>query len=75
MNSTAPDLSIIYNLSTGNVTFWLWDFGDSTTSQEKNPKHTYGRQVKYTVKLTVTNGYGTNSETKSTISQFLKNKY
>ena len=27
--------------SWGNVTSWLWDFGDGTTSTEQNPIHTY----------------------------------
>jgi len=27
--------------STGNVTAWEWDFGDGTTSNERNPSHTY----------------------------------
>ncbi len=27
--------------SSGTVTEWLWDFGDGTTSTERNPAHTY----------------------------------
>jgi cytochrome c peroxidase len=27
--------------STGDVTSWLWDFGDGTTSRAQNPQHTY----------------------------------
>ena len=29
------------NPATGNPDYWLWDFGDSTTSSEQNPVHAY----------------------------------
>ncbi len=46
------------DLSTGDITSWEWDFGDSTPkSTEKNPKHTYyrcpGEKELCTVKLKV----------------------
>ena len=41
--------------STGTVNQWLWDFGDGTTSSEKNPSHTYSEAKTYTVTLTVKN--------------------
>ncbi len=44
---------------------WLWEFGDGTTSTEENPVHTYTAPGTYTVKLTVTNYKGTDSETKT----------
>ena len=53
-----------YDQSTGNPTEWLWAFGDGTTSTEKNPSHTYERAGTFTVSLTVTNAYGSHSETK-----------
>jgi len=40
--------------STGNVTAWLWNFGDNNTSTEQNPSHTYTRNGNYTVTLTIT---------------------
>jgi PKD repeat protein len=40
--------------STGNVTAWLWDFGDKKTSTIQNPSHTYTRNGNYTVTLTIT---------------------
>jgi len=44
--------------STGNVTAWLWDFGDGNTSAVKNPIHTYAAVGNYTVTLNVSNAYG-----------------
>ena len=38
----------------GEITQWLWDFGDGTTSDEANPSHTYTEPGNYTVSLTVT---------------------
>ncbi len=41
------------NQSTGDITAYLWDFGDGTTSSEQNPLHTYAAGGTYTVTLTV----------------------
>jgi hypothetical protein len=42
------------DLSYGTITKWLWDFGDGTTSTERNPVHQYQKQDLYnTVTLTV----------------------
>lgn len=41
-----------------NVTSWLWDFGDGTTSTEQNPCHIYDSEGTYNVSLTVTNDCG-----------------
>ncbi|MBI2967653.1 MAG: PKD domain-containing protein [Bacteroidetes bacterium] len=40
------------------VNFWLWDFGDSTTSTLENPVHTYTRNGIYTVTLIITSSGG-----------------
>ncbi len=49
----------------GTVVSWSWDFGDSTTSTDQNPSHTYETYGIYTVSLTVTDNNGnTSSETK-----------
>ncbi len=37
---------------------YLWDFGDTETSTEKDPVHTYAAKGEYTVKLTVTDQNG-----------------
>ncbi len=52
------------DLSTNEPDKWLWAFGDSQTSAEKNPVHTYTVPGKYTVNLTVSNRAGTSSKEK-----------
>jgi PKD repeat protein len=55
-------LEVRFNdLSTGNPTSWSWDFGDGTTSTEHNPSHTYYTPGSYSVTLSVSNQFGTNS--------------
>lgn len=51
--------------SIGELTSWLWDFGDGNTSTEGNPSYTYNIAGVYTVKLTVSGPKGTDSETKT----------
>ncbi len=53
------------DLSTGNNLSWLWDFGDGNTSAEQNPIHTYDGIGVFTVSLTITDAYGSTTETKS----------
>ncbi|HIH27137.1 MAG TPA: PKD domain-containing protein [Methanoregulaceae archaeon] len=36
--------------STGYVTDWSWNFGDGTTSVQRNPEHQYRKKGTYTVK-------------------------
>jgi PKD repeat protein len=50
--------------STGVITSYLWNFGDTTTSTLKNPSHNYTAAGTYTVKLTVSNSGGSNTITK-----------
>ncbi len=40
--------------SDGVVSAWAWDFGDSATSSEQSPTHTYNSSGTYNVSLTVT---------------------
>jgi len=52
--------------STGDITEWLWNFGDtSPTNNEQNPTHNYDDPGIYTVSLTVTGPGGTDTETKT----------
>jgi hypothetical protein len=55
---------MFHDLSQGEIKSWSWDFGDGTTSTEKNPTHKYkergpGREGIYTVILNVTGPGGT----------------
>ncbi len=43
------------DLSTGNVTRWLWDFGDGGTSASQNPSHHYEDTGYFTIRLIVWN--------------------
>ncbi|MEA3364758.1 MAG: PKD domain-containing protein, partial [Candidatus Hydrogenedentes bacterium] len=47
------------------VTQWSWDFGDGNGSTQSNPTHAYSEEGIYTVSLTVTNPYGTDTEVKT----------
>lgn len=50
------------SLTTGNL--YQWNFGDGTTSTEKNPTHSYNGGGSFSVILTVTGGCGSASSTK-----------
>jgi len=54
----------IESASIGGITTWTWDFGDGTTSNERNPIHTYQNAGTYTVRLTVVGPRGSDTETK-----------
>ncbi len=41
------------NVSLGNYTSSLWDFGDGNISYEENPEHTYENDGEYIVNLTI----------------------
>jgi PKD repeat protein len=51
--------------STGVISGYTWDFGDTATSTDKNPSHQYTNAGTYTISLTVTGPGGTNTSTKS----------
>ncbi len=51
------------DLSTETPTSWSWDFGDGGTSTLQNPSYTYNAAGTYTVSLTATNAYGSDTKT------------
>ena len=53
--------------SQGQVTKWVWDFGDGTGSAVQNPVHTYWTDGVYNVILTVSNDYGSSYATKNNL--------
>jgi hypothetical protein len=54
-NDITPYFYRFYDLSTGNINSWLWDFGDGTSSTEQNPAHQYDQGGTFEVCLTVMN--------------------
>ena len=63
-SGTAPLDVAFTDLSTENPTSWSWNFGDGGTSTIRNPTHRYNNVGTYTVSLTATNAYGSDTETK-----------
>jgi len=61
----APLTVSFTDLSTGDPTSWLWDFGDTRTSTTRNPTHVYDTEGTYTVSLTVSNANGEDTEVKT----------
>ena len=57
-----PEMEIRFlDESTGNITSWLWDFGDGGTSTQQNPTHVYLKNGYYTVTLKVTGPQGSDT--------------
>ncbi|MFA5781556.1 MAG: PKD domain-containing protein [Bacteroidales bacterium] len=52
-----PNAFIFYDNSNGNITSWLWDFGDGTTSTLQNPYHLFPDSGIYNVCLTILNNF------------------
>lgn len=50
---------VAFTALTLNADQWLWDFGDGSTSTEKDPVHIYEAGGIYTITLTATNSVGT----------------
>ena len=42
----------------GTIASWNWNFGDGTTSSQRNPSHTYTNPGQYTVTLTTVSTFG-----------------
>ena len=62
-SSTDPD-------GNGDIQSWSWDFGDTSTSSDQNPLHSYSEPGDYLVTLTVMDAESGDSETKTvTVSE------
>jgi len=55
------------DLSGERIVSWEWDFGDETSSLEKEPSHTYGKKGKFEVLLVATDRYGCQNQFTKTI--------
>ncbi len=58
-NSNDPD---------GHLTEYYWDFDDGSTSEQKNPTHTYTEEGEYVVTLVVTDDNGETDSSSKTIT-------
>jgi PKD repeat protein len=58
-----PLSTAFFDLSTGSITSWSWDFGDGAGASVRYPKHAYEQAGSYTVSLTVTGELGTSNRT------------
>ena len=65
-NDNVYSLSVPFNdLSEGNPTSWLWDFGDGFTSTEKNPTHRFASIGHYNVTLNAYSDFNSSKITKT----------
>jgi PKD repeat protein len=51
----------------GEIEAWSWDFGDGSTSSDKNPSHVYRETDSYRVALTVTDDDGSEKTFSATV--------
>jgi PKD repeat protein len=57
-SGNAPLVVLFTDKSTGNPSYYMWNFGDGGISKNQNPAHMYQKPGVYTVTLTVSNGAG-----------------
>jgi PKD repeat protein len=60
-SGSSPVTVTLQDMSTGEITDWIWDLGDGTSSTEKNPVNTYTRPGSYSVNQTVIGPGGSDS--------------
>jgi large repetitive protein len=61
---TAPMTVTFLDTSTQSPDTWLWNFGDSSSSKEQNPVHTYAKAGTYRVTLSVSSAKQEDSVTR-----------
>jgi beta propeller repeat protein len=65
ISGPVPLLVTFTDTSAGYPDTWNWDFGDNTTSNEKNPSHTYYSPGEYSALLNASNPYGNSTARRS----------
>lgn len=65
--SMANLLTVDFTNNSSGATSYSWDFGDSTTSTEADPSHTYAADGMYEVTLTATNACGSETFTETVV--------
>jgi PKD repeat protein len=65
LTGKSPLTVVFTDTSTGTITSWLWSFGDTVTSPLPSPTHTYELTGTFTVSLTVSGPYGSDTEVKT----------
>lgn len=63
ISGTVPLTVTLTDLSTGQPTSWAWEFGDGATATVQHPSHTYSAAGTYTVTLSVSNSFGSDTAT------------
>lgn len=56
----------------GTIASWNWNFGDGTTSSQRNPTHTYTNPGQYSVTLTTVSTLGCNGDYSDSLEIFRK---
>ncbi len=54
-NPVDPYTYLFFDLSTGNIDTWEWDFGDGSYSNEQNPIHAFSETGEFIVCLSISN--------------------
>ena len=67
-SSTTNGLTANFTNSSSGATSYSWNFGDSQTSTQANPSHTYATDGNYTVVLTATNACGSVTSTQTVVA-------
>jgi len=63
-SGSAPLTINFTDQSVNNPTKWIWGFSDGGTNDQQNPTYTFNNDGSYTVTLTVSNEYGSDTKTK-----------
>ncbi len=52
---TVPPFNVQFHANSSNATWWLWDFGDGSSSTLEDPTHVYTTTGPFTITLTIGN--------------------